>query len=212
MAAKAKRRAKPKSKPKLKNEMTQAKMRAHESPKWPASRRVLFRPERYKYVKKIERDGGCVFCLAASRPASLETLCVFKTEHSMVLLNKYPYNSGHLLILPQAHIGKLQDLSANQYHDLMNLVQRCFQAVEVCYQPGGLNFGLNQGATAGAGLPDHLHFHLIPRWSGDLNFFPLIADTKVVIESPEQTYEKVKEALAHSMKATVSSGAKKGSK
>lgn len=168
--------------------------------KWPASRRVLFRPERYKYVKKIERDIGCVFCRAAAGPASFETLCVFKTKHSMVVLNKYPYNSGHILILPQVHIGKLQDLSSEQYLDLMDLVQRCFRAVEMSYQPGGLNFGLNQGATAGAGLPDHLHFHLIPRWSGDLNFFPLIADTKVVIESLEQTYQKVKEALALSLR------------
>jgi ATP adenylyltransferase len=160
-----------------------------------APRRVLFRPDRYKYVKKIERDEGCVFCRAAEGPPSFETLCVFKTKHSMVVLNKYPYNSGHILILPQAHIGNLQDLSSDQYSDLMDLVQRCFKAVEKSYQPGGLNFGLNQGATAGAGLPDHLHFHLIPRWSGDLNFFPLIADTKVVIESLEQTYEKVKAAL-----------------
>jgi ATP adenylyltransferase len=160
-----------------------------------APRRVLFRPDRYKYVKKIERDEGCVFCRAAEGPPSFETLCVFKTKHSMVVLNKYPYNSGHILILPQAHIGNLQDLSSDQYLDLMDLVQRCFKAVEKSYQPGGLNFGLNQGATAGAGLPDHLHFHLIPRWSGDLNFFPLIADTKVVIESLEQTYEKVKAAL-----------------
>ncbi len=192
MTVKTKAKSKTAKKTNKANKKTGKKTQA-----WPSPRRVLFRPERYKYVKKIERDQGCVFCRAAQNPPSLDTLCVYKTEHSMVVLNKYPYNSGHILILPQAHVGQLQSLSAEQYSDLMNLVQMCFRALQKAYEPGGLNFGLNQGATAGAGLPDHLHFHLIPRWSGDLNFFPLIADTKVVIESLEQTFEKVKAALNH---------------
>jgi ATP adenylyltransferase len=107
----------------------------------------------------------------------------------MVLLNKYPYNSGHLLIIPLRHIGELLSLSDEEYNDLMKVVKLATKAMTHIYKPSAMNLGMNHGAMAGAGIPDHLHFHIIPRWSGDLNFFPLIAGTKVVIETLEQTYQ-----------------------
>lgn len=157
------------------------------------NRNVLFRPERYKYVKGIEKSSqGCVFCEAAQNSHGFKTLCLYKSRHSMVILNKFPYNTGHLLVLPLKHVGQIFDLATAEYQDLQAVVRLAAQGIQKVYQPSGFNLGLNHGRAAGAGLPDHLHYHLIPRWEGDLNFFPLIADTKVVVESLEQSFEKLK--------------------
>ncbi|OYZ17606.1 MAG: HIT family hydrolase [Bdellovibrio sp. 28-41-41] len=149
---------------------------------------VLFKPARYKYIRKQEVVKGCVFC-NSSKSISMDTLCVYKSEYSMIVLNKFPYNSGHLLVLPQQHSGDLLKLTSDQYADLMATVKLACQAVTDIYAPSAFNLGMNHGSAAGAGIPDHLHFHVIPRWAGDLNFFPLIAQTKVVIETLEQTYQ-----------------------
>jgi ATP adenylyltransferase len=158
---------------------------------WPLERDVLFRPDRLKYVRKLVANEGCVFCNAAKKEQSFETLCIYKSKHSMIVLNKYPYNSGHLLILPLEHIGNLLDLSEAEFIDLNETVRLALSALNETYKPEGVNVGLNHGRVAGAGIPEHLHYHMIPRWAGDLNFFPLIADTKVVVESLEQTYTRL---------------------
>lgn len=158
---------------------------------WPLERDVLFRPDRMKYVRKLIKPEGCVFCRAAKEDISFETLCVFKSEHSMILLNKFPYNSGHLLVLPRRHCGDMLKLSEAEFRDLQDTVRLAMKTVNEAYEPGGINIGLNHGAVAGAGIPEHMHYHLVPRWAGDLNFFPLIAETKVLVESLEQTYEKL---------------------
>lgn len=157
---------------------------------WPLERDVLFRPDRMKYVRKLIKPEGCVFCNAAKKEVSFESLCVYKSDHSMVVLNKFPYNSGHVLVLPRRHCGDLLKLSDAEFSDLQNLIRHTMKAMNQIYSPGGINLGLNHGAVAGAGIPEHLHYHLIPRWAGDVNFFPLIAETKVLVESLEQTYEK----------------------
>lgn len=149
---------------------------------------VLFKPDRYKYIKKQIKTFGCVFC-ESSVKLSFETLCVYKSKFSMIIMNKFPYNSGHVLVLPQRHCGDLFALSNEEYSDLMETVRLASRAVTDIYAPSAFNMGMNHGAWAGAGIPEHLHFHIIPRWAGDLNFFPLIAQTKVVIETLEQTYE-----------------------
>lgn len=154
-------------------------------------RDVLFRPDRFKYVRKLVKPDGCVFCRAAAEAPSFETLCVFHDEHSMVVLNKFPYNSGHVLVLPRRHCGDLLELSDAEYAAVTAAVRRVMKAMNELYQPGGVNVGLNHGAVAGAGIPEHLHFHVIPRWSGDCNFFPLIADTKVLVENLEQTWDRL---------------------
>lgn len=157
---------------------------------WPLERDVLFRPDRMKYVRKLIKPEGCVFCNAAKKEISFESLCVYKSDHSMVVLNKFPYNSGHVLVLPRRHCGDLLKLSEAEFVDLQNTIRHTMKAMTEIYSPGGINLGLNHGAVAGAGIPEHLHYHLIPRWAGDVNFFPLIAETKVLVESLEQTYEK----------------------
>lgn len=158
---------------------------------WPLERDVLFRPDRLKYVRKLIKEKGCVFCRANKEEPSFDTLCVYQTKHSMVILNKFPYNTGHVLVLPRRHCGDLLGLSDAEYVDLQETVRKTMKALTEIYEPGGINLGLNHGAVAGAGIPEHLHYHIIPRWSGDLNFFPLIAETKVLVESLAQTYEKL---------------------
>ncbi len=145
---------------------------------WPMERDVFFRPDRLKYVRKMIKPKGCVFCHAAKAPVSFETLCLHKTKYSQVVVNKFPYNSGHVLVLPLRHCGDMLDLSKEEYADLTALVRDSMEALKEVYAPGGMNLGLNHGAVAGAGIPDHLHFHLVPRWGGDLNFFPLIGGDK----------------------------------
>ncbi len=160
---------------------------------WPCERDVLFRPDRFKYVRKLISPSGCVFCESAKNQVRLETLCVYQTKYSMVVLNKFPYNSGHILILPQRHCGDMLELTQEEYYDLQDLLRVALKSIQEIYKPGGVNIGLNLGSVAGAGIPDHLHYHLIPRWAGDLNFFPLVAETKVVIESLEMSFNRLVE-------------------
>ena len=156
---------------------------------------LLYRPQRKKYVRRQKTEKSCIFCLAAQQKVSFKTLCLYQSAKSMVLLNKYPYNTGHLLILPKIHVSSLLDLPNEYYIDLFETIRLTHSIVTRIYQPQGLNLGLNEGAAAGAGLPAHLHFHLIPRWSGDLNFFPLISSSKVLIEELDYTYRKLKKSF-----------------
>lgn len=159
--------------------------------RWPLERDVLFRPDRLKYVRKIIKTEGCVFCEARENGVQFESLCAFKTSYSMIILNKYPYNSGHLLVLPQRHVSNLSLLSEDEYLDWSWCVRIAAEALDRIYSPGGVNIGLNMGAAAGAGIPEHIHYHVIPRWFGDLNFFPLVAETKTVIETLETTFNRL---------------------
>lgn len=154
----------------------------------------LFRPQRSRYVKG-QKKLNCVFCLSTPAKPNFKNLCVFETVYSRVLLNKYPYNSGHILIIPKRHTGDLQQLNPEEYLDLMQLLKLSDLVLKKVYQPAGINWGLNQGAAAGAGIPDHLHFHMIPRWPGDLNFLPLVAQSKVLIEDLKVSYSKLQLAF-----------------
>lgn len=169
---------------------TTAKSKKTLSHSWPLKKNIFFRPERSSYIRREKKSSECVFCAAVTKVESFETLCVYKSEFSFVVLNKYPYNSGHLLVLPRRHCGDLLKLTSDEYNDLHQTLKLALKAQKEVYQPAATNVGMNHGEAAGAGLPDHLHYHLVPRWMGDLNFFPLIAETKVVIESLEQTYQR----------------------
>lgn len=160
--------------------------------RWPMERNVLFRPERLQYVRKLVPEVGCVFCRCAGTEPKFETLCVYQSKHSMVVLNKFPYNSGHVLIVPKRHVGQIFELTDEEYFDLMNLVRLAARVLEGAYRPAGFNLGMNHGRVSGAGIPEHLHYHIVPRWAGDLNFFPLIAETKVVIENLESSFDRLR--------------------
>lgn len=158
---------------------------------WPVERKVLFKPERLRYVRKLVKPEGCVFCHAVETGPSPESLLLYKGKSAIVILNKYPYNNGHLLILPRRHCGEFLEVTEDEHREMNQCLQAAIRALEESYRPSGFNVGLNLGSAAGAGIPEHLHYHVVPRWSGDTNFFPLIADTKVVVETLEQTYERL---------------------
>ncbi len=154
--------------------------------------RTLFRPQRWAYIKRAEVDTECVFCKASRLENSFETLTVYKTNYSMIVLNKFPYNTGHLLVIPKRHEGDFLNLTESEFEDLNQTLRIAVEALKSVYQPHGMNLGLNLDKAAGAGIPDHLHYHIVPRFRDDLNFFPLIAETKVIPESVEETYKKMK--------------------
>lgn len=155
------------------------------------TREVLFRPDRLKYVRKIDRPKGCVFCEAVDTGVGPERLLLHKGRHAIVVLNKFPYNNGHLLVLPRRHVGDFLEMTPDEHREISECMRRGIAAIQDAYKPAGFNCGLNLGAASGAGIPEHLHYHVIPRWVGDTNFFPLIAETKVVVETLEQTYARL---------------------
>ncbi len=195
---------KPTKKPKLKDKARTAKFKAtivkakaknsSEAMIWPQERDTMTRPDRLRYVRQLKSNHeSCVFCEAFGKGLlSFDSLLLYETSLSMVILNKYPYNTGHLLVLPKRHEGQLDLLSLDEINDLAQTVQKCVGILKQVYNCQGLNLGLNLGAVAGAGIPEHLHWHIIPRWFGDTNFFPLIAETKVLVESLETTYNRLR--------------------
>lgn len=164
----------------------------HASLQWPSERDIMERPDRYKYVRKLLKVEGCVFCNSIKDGVGFESLVLYSGKMGVVIMNKYPYNTGHLLILPKRHTGSLPDLKQDENRELADLVKTSTEILLKELNCQGLNLGLNHGAVAGAGIPDHLHWHIIPRWAGDTNFFPLIAETKVLPETLEQTYNRLR--------------------
>ena len=139
--------------------------------------------------------GGCVFCrLAASGPPSLDNLVVWRGEWSFAVLNAYPYGSGHLLVLPLRHVGALGALTDPESMEVWAATQAAVAAIEKAYEPDGLNMGANLGRAAGAGIPDHVHLHVLPRWSGDTNFMTSVAGTRVMPETLQLAWKKLTEA------------------
>lgn len=159
---------------------------------WPQERDFLERPARYRYVRKLLPDTGCVFCQAAKAEIGVESLVLARDEHTMVLMNKYPYNTGHLLIVPLSHTAKLWELDEVVTARMAWWLRESTRLLQDEFNCHGFNLGLNHGSVAGAGIPDHLHWHVIPRWAGDTNFFPLIAETKCLSETLEQTYNRLR--------------------
>jgi ATP adenylyltransferase len=158
---------------------------------WPQEREFMERPERYQYVRKILPPTDCVFCVAEQAPIGPESLVLAKDERCYVVMNKYPYNSGHLLILPRRHVGNIWELDDATLEEMARWQKRSVMILKDVLECQGFNLGLNQGAVAGAGIPGHFHWHVIPRWGGDTNFFPLIGETKVLPETLESTYSRL---------------------
>ena len=144
-------------------------------------------------------SGRCIFCVALDLPAQrpeASSLVLFEGVGCFVILNKYPYSSGHLMVVPRRHIGSLSDAAPDELHELMALTQRAEIALRQAYAPDGLNVGINLGRPAGAGVPGHLHIHVVPRWTGDTNFMTVTADTRVVPEDLGQTADRLRPIFA----------------
>ncbi len=140
-------------------------------------------------------ETDCVFCrLAASGPPSEDNLVVWRGETTFVVLNAYPYASGHVLVLPLRHVASLTDLTAEESAALWAATQSAVEAIETAYEPDGLNMGANLGREAGAGLPSHVHLHVLPRWSGDTNFMTTVAETRVMPETLQLSWKRLTDA------------------
>ncbi|HYU64608.1 MAG TPA: HIT domain-containing protein [Verrucomicrobiae bacterium] len=156
----------------------------------------LWAPWRMQYIG-AEQKPGCLFDRVIEHPDDEDArLVVSRPEGAIVLLNKFPYNPGHALVAPTAHIGSLEDLDDAQTADLMRAVRRTIIVLKQTMSPHGFNVGVNIGREAGAGIPDHVHFHVVPRWNGDTNFMAVIDDVKIVNEALDLTAEKLRQAFA----------------
>ncbi len=149
----------------------------------------LFAPWRLRYIIG-DREEGCVFCKRPSEEGKeRENLILHVAELSFVILNKFPYNAGHLMIVPRRHTSDFSSLSMDENRELSRLLQRSIDTLAEVFRPEGFNVGLNLGRAAGAGIQEHLHWHVVPRWNGDTNFFPLFSDTRSVPQALEETWE-----------------------
>lgn len=156
---------------------------------------VLWSPWRYDYVTgEGEKPKGCVFCQMLNNSASDEELFILsRAEFNFVVLNIYPYTSGHLMIVPYEHVADLSSAAKNTTDEMMDLTKRAAGALNELYSPDGINVGMNLGKAAGAGVAEHLHMHVLPRWIGDVNFMTAIGQTRTLPESLTDTYRKLKE-------------------
>ena len=150
----------------------------------------LWAPWRLEYIKRADELDGCVFCLAAAGDDE-EALVVHRGEHAFVLLNRFPYSSGHLMVAPYRHLGEFGALSDEEALESHRLAEQGMAALAETYAPQGYNVGWNLGRIAGAGIVDHVHLHVVPRWAGDTNFMPVLADVKVLPEHLSETRSRL---------------------
>ena len=156
---------------------------------------LLWAPWRMKYVKYaavVRPVGECIFCKARDEIGKeKENLVLYRGRSALVMLNLFPYNTGHLMVVPFKHVPSLEQLSNEELTELFVMVKRCLKLLRRVYKPDGFNVGVNIGRVAGAGFEDHVHVHIVPRWNGDTNFMPVIAGTKVLPEAIEECYREL---------------------
>lgn len=155
---------------------------------------ILWAPWRMEYIKGAKEE-GCIFCDKPKQTQDRENLIVHRGRLAFVIMNKYPYNNGHLMVVPYRHEAELDQLTAEENAEMMALLQRCARALRKICAPHGFNIGMNVGAVAGAGIDGHLHFHIVPRWDADTNFMPILGHTKVVSEGLWETWAQLREAF-----------------
>jgi ATP adenylyltransferase len=154
----------------------------------------IWAPWRLEYVKDAAKDkeDECIFCAKPAADDDEANLIVHRGERCFVILNLFPYTNGHLMVAPYEHIAALQDLDPETVAEMMSLAQTAMRRLEAAYSPHGYNVGFNQGRIAGAGFENHIHMHVVPRWGGDTNFMPVLADTRVMPQTPQQSYEALR--------------------
>jgi ATP adenylyltransferase len=157
----------------------------------------IWTPWRYQYMKDVEsgKQPECIFCDAEGRKDDAETLIVYRGAQTFVILNRYPYTSGHVMIVPYAHVAELNSCDADTLSEMMQLAQRVEAMFRANYKPDGMNLGMNLGRAAGAGVVGHLHLHVLPRWFGDSNFMTVAGETRVHPEDLKTTYERLRKGF-----------------
>ncbi len=152
----------------------------------------VWAPWRIEYIEG-EKEKGCIFCNRLSQEKDRENLILFRGKRAFIIMNRFPYNSGHLMVAPNEHIGALEELPLEVVTEMMELVQKSMKVLKKVMNPHGFNIGVNQGKAAGAGVEDHVHIHIVPRWVGDTNFMTTLSEVRVIPEHLLSTYDKLKE-------------------
>jgi ATP adenylyltransferase len=157
----------------------------------------LWTPWRYQYVTASEKASECIFCAAASDTThDHERLVVYRAARNLIMLNRYPYTSGHVMVVPYEHVARLEDVPDDTLVELIRLARLAEMRLRTVYRPDGLNLGFNIGHSAGAGIADHIHLHALPRWTGDTNFMTVVGETRVLPEDLETTWERLHKSFA----------------
>lgn len=154
----------------------------------------IWAPWRVEYIQ-MEKPKGCILCEKPRQDSDAANYILYRGEKNFVIMNLYPYNPGHLMVVPYQHLASLEEMSDAVLHEHYEIVRRSIKLLREVFRPAGFNLGMNLGKVAGAGIDDHVHTHIVPRWQGDANFMPVIADTKVVNEALDETYRKLKAEL-----------------
>ena len=155
----------------------------------------IWAPWRLAYIERAESEGGCIFVDLPAQSDDRANLILHRAEHAFVMLNRYPYTNGHLMVAPFRHTGSLEDLTDDELLQVNQLVRDAVRWLSTAYHPQGFNIGVNMGKAAGAGIEDHLHWHIVPRWSGDTNFMSTVGETRVLAESLEDTYDRLRTVI-----------------
>jgi ATP adenylyltransferase len=156
----------------------------------------LWSPWRYQYVQKERTSGECIFCQKAAEDKDDENFLVYRGKRNFVILNLFPYTTGHLMVVPYEHVDTLEAAAKETLEEMMLLAQQAQHHLGVIYKPSGFNLGMNIGESAGAGIAHHLHMHVLPRWPGDTSFITSVAETRVLPEELAVTYRKLHEAFS----------------
>ena len=152
----------------------------------------LWAPWRMVFIETPKLpNAGCVFCELPQQKKDADTLILYRSSTAFIIMNKFPYNNGHLMAIPFRHTADFNSLSEDELKDLMSLTQACTSALQAAYHPEGFNIGMNLGAAGGAGIKEHLHFHIVPRWNGDTNFMPVLSETKSMPQHLESSYQQL---------------------
>lgn len=152
---------------------------------------ILWAPWRMQYILGEEEE-ECIFCTKPEQNDDKSNLILYRGSHNFVIMNKYPYNNGHLMVVPYRHIGEFEELDDSESLEIMKIIAKSMSVLKDAIRPQGFNIGMNLGRIAGAGIDDHLHFHIVPRWAADTNFMPVVGHTKVVSEGLWETWERLK--------------------
>jgi len=154
----------------------------------------IFAPWRIRYIL-APKYKGCIFCDFPAQNDDEKNLILYRSQKCFIIMNKYPYNPGHLMVAPYRHVAEIEKLTEEEEKDLFHCLKVAIAAIKSTLKPHGFNVGVNIGRVAGAGIEDHVHMHVVPRWNGDTNFMPVLADVKVIPEALEETYKKLKKAI-----------------
>lgn len=152
---------------------------------------ILWAPWRMEYILG-EKEKDCIFCTRLQSQEDQKNLILYRGEHNFIIMNKYPYNNGHLMVVPNRHTSDFESLTEPESLEMMNLIAKSIRVLKAAIRPEGFNIGINLGTIAGAGIDDHLHFHIVPRWAADTNFMPVVAETKVISEALDETWGRLK--------------------